>query len=197
LAAPLDAIRTKAQADGTTLTTSTSDSTSAGASAASAAATAIVFIAANSGEGYITVEGSAGDRINLDPWHNGNDLVKAVAAVNKKTIVVVNSVGPIILETIVALPNVVAIVWANLPGQEAGNALVDILYGSTNPSGKLAYTIGKQQSDYGVSIASGDDNFSEGLYIDYRYFDKVSLHDVETSKRKLICLLAEQHLTEI
>lgn len=172
LSAPLDAIRTRAQADGTTLTTSTSDSTSAGASAAGSAATAIVFIAANSGEGYITVEGNAGDRINLDPWHNGNDLVKAVAAVNKKTIVVVHSVGPIILETIVALPNVVAIVWANLPGQEAGNALVDILYGSTNPGGKLAYTIGKQQSDYGTSIANGDDNFSEGLYIDYRYFDK-------------------------
>lgn len=98
--------------------------------------------------------------------------MQAVAAVNRKTIVVVHSVGPIILETISALPNVVAIVWAHLPGQESGNALVDILYGSTSPSGKLPYTIGKSQTDYGVSIANGDDNFSEGLYVDYRYFDK-------------------------
>jgi hypothetical protein len=100
------------------------------------------------------VQGANGDRLNLDPWNNGNQLVQAVAAVNKKTIVVIHSVGPIILETIVALPNVVAIVWAGLPGQESGNALVDVLYGSTAPSGKLPYTIGKSQSDYGTSIAS-------------------------------------------
>lgn len=175
LISPLDAIRVQAQADGTTLTTSTTDSASAGASAASAAATALVFINSNSGEGYITVDGNAGDRINLDPWHNGNELVAAVAAVNKKTIVVVHSVGPIILEKIVALPNVVAIVWAHLPGQESGNALVDVLYGSTSPNGKLPYTIAKTPADYGVSIASGDDNFAEGLYIDYKYFDKNSI----------------------
>lgn len=41
-----------------------------------------------------------------------NDLVKAVAAVNKNTIVVVHSVGPIILESILSNANVQAIVWA-------------------------------------------------------------------------------------
>lgn len=41
-----------------------------------------------------------------------NDLVKAVATVNKNTIVVVHSVGPIILESILSNPNVQAIVWA-------------------------------------------------------------------------------------
>lgn len=68
LIAPLDAIKTQAATDGTTLVTSTTDTASAGASAASAAATAIVFINSDSGEGYITVEGAAGDRLNLDPW---------------------------------------------------------------------------------------------------------------------------------
>lgn len=175
LIAPLDAIKTQAAADGTTIVTSTTDSTSSGASAASAAATAIVFINSDSGEGYITVEGQAGDRANLDPWHSGNALVQAVANVNKKTIVVIHSVGPIILETILALPNVVAVVWAGIPGQESGNALVDVLYGSTAPSGKLPFTIAKQQSDYGTSIQNGDDNFSEGLYIDYRHFDQAGI----------------------
>ncbi|KAF2497446.1 beta-D-glucoside glucohydrolase [Lophium mytilinum] len=175
LVAPLDAIKTQASADGTTLSTSTTDSTTAGASAASAAATAIVFITADSGEGYITVETNAGDRNNLDPWHSGNDLVKAVAAVNANTIVVIHSVGPIILESIIALDNVKAVVWAGLPGQESGNGLVDVLYGSTAPSGKLPFTIAKTVADYGTSVVSGDDNFSEGLYIDYRHFDKNSI----------------------
>lgn len=71
-----------------------------------------MFINSDSGEGYITVENNAGDRNNLDPWHSGNSLVAAVAAVNKKTIVVIHSVGPLILESILANPNVVAVVWA-------------------------------------------------------------------------------------
>jgi beta-glucosidase len=117
LIAPLDAIRTQAQKDGTTITTSTNDNAQQGASAAQNAAIAIVHINSDSGEGYITVEGNAGDRQNLDPWHNGNDLVKAVAAVNKNTIVVIHSVGPLILEPYIDNPNVVAVVWAGLPGK--------------------------------------------------------------------------------
>lgn len=124
---------------------------------------------------YITVEGVAGDRNNLDPWHSGNALVQSVAAVNKKTIVVIHSVGPVILETILAQPNVVAVVWAGIPGQESGSALTDILYGSTAPSGKLTYTIAKQASDYGTAVVSGNDNYPEGLFIDYRHFDQSNI----------------------
>ncbi|KAF4620126.1 hypothetical protein G7Y89_g14696 [Cudoniella acicularis] len=132
----------------------------------------IVFITSDSGESYITVETNAGDRSDLNAWHNGNDLVKAVAAINKNTIVVVNSVGPIILESFADLANVKAIVWAGLPGQEAGNALVEVLYGDVSPSGKLPYTIAKSASNYGTSIQATTDGFSEGLFIDYRYLDK-------------------------
>lgn len=116
LVAPLDAIKSQAQKDGTTITTSTNDNAQQGASAAQNAEVAIVCINSDSGEGYIEVEKNAGDRNNLDPWHNGNDLVKAVAAVNKKTIVVIHSVGPLILEPYIDNPNVVAVVWAGLPG---------------------------------------------------------------------------------
>jgi len=63
--------------------------------------------------------------------------VTAVANVNKNTIIVVHSVSPVILENILAQPNVVTIVWAGIPGQESGNGLVDVLYSSTAPSGKL------------------------------------------------------------
>ncbi|KAJ5531366.1 hypothetical protein N7527_004759 [Penicillium freii] len=173
LVGPLDAIQVQAKKDGTKILESTTDSTTAAASAAAAAETAVVFINSDGGEGYITVEGNVGDRNNLDPWHNGNELVKSVAAVNKNVVVVVHSVGPVILETILAQPSVKAIVWAGLPGQESGNALVDVLYGSTSPSGKLPYTIAKQLSDYGAGWNSAlDDNFVEDLFVDYRHFDK-------------------------
>lgn len=76
--------------------------------------------------------------------------------------------------------NVKAVLLAHLPGQESGNSLVDILYGDVNPSGRLPYTIGKSIQDYGPTagilekpngiIPQAD--FTEGLYIDYRYFDK-------------------------
>ncbi|KAK7701360.1 glycoside hydrolase 3 [Diaporthe eres] len=173
--APYDALKTRTSADGTTLTLSSSDSTGNVASTVSGADAAIVVITSDSGEGYITVEGNAGDRNNLDPWHNGNALVQAVAAANKNTIVVVQSVGPVILENILALDGVKAVVWAGLGSQESGNALVDILYGSTNPSGKLPYTIAKSATDYGTAVTSGDDSFAEGLYIDYRHFDRANI----------------------
>lgn len=173
--APYDALKTKTSADGTTLSLSSSDSTSSAASAVAGADVAIVVITSDSGEEYLTVEGNVGDRNNLDPWHDGNALVQAVAEANENTIVVVQSVGPVILESILALDGVKAVVWAGLGSQESGNALVDILYGSTSPSGKLPYTIAKSATDYGTSISSGDDSFPEGLYIDYRHFDKADV----------------------
>ncbi|KAI0467679.1 glycoside hydrolase family 3 protein [Xylaria cf. heliscus] len=173
--APSDAIKARAQTDGTQVTVSSTDNTGSVSGAVNGADAAIVFITSDAGEGYIEVEGNKGDRNNLDPWHNGNDLVKAVAAINKNVIVVVHSVGPVILETILAQANVKAIVWAGLPSQENGNALVDVLYGATSPSGKLPYTIGKSANDYGTTIARGDDSFSEGLFIDYRHFDKSNI----------------------
>lgn len=173
--APYDALKTRAAADGTTLSLSSSDATGSVASTVQGADAAIVFITADSGEGYITVEKVAGDRNDLDPWHDGNALVAAVAAANPNTIVVVHSVGPIILENILKNTGVKAVVWAGLPSQESGNALVDVLYGLVAPSGKLPYTIAKSDADYGTTVSRGDDNFAEGLYIDYRHFDQKNI----------------------
>ncbi|KAL4875238.1 glycoside hydrolase superfamily [Aspergillus karnatakaensis] len=175
LVAPLTAIEERL-AGVTNIITSTTDNPAAGAEAAASAETAIVFITSDSGEGYITVENHAGDRNDLDPWHNGNALVQAVARTNTPTIVVVHSVGPITLETILAEPNVIALVWAGLPGQESGHALTDILFGDTAPSGKLPYTIGKNEADYGADWTTAlTDSFPEGLYIDYRHFDRAGI----------------------
>ncbi|KEP54601.1 glycoside hydrolase family 3 protein [Rhizoctonia solani 123E] len=174
---PLDAIKNKASSIGATVSSSLSDSdTNAAVNAARGKDVALVFISADSGEGYITVEGNAGDRKNLHAWHNGDTLVEAVAAVNKNTIVVVHSVGPIIMESWINHANVTAVLWAGLQGQEAGNAVVDVLWGAVNPSGRLPYTIAKSASDYSASvITSGEEivqiPYTEGLKVDYRAFD--------------------------
>ncbi|KAJ5211590.1 uncharacterized protein N7498_003236 [Penicillium cinerascens] len=176
LIGPLHAILAQSERTGTQVIPSTTDDTAAAASAAAVAETAVVFINSDSGEGFITVEGNKGDRNNLDPWHDGNKLVQAVAAVNKNVIVVVHSVGPVILETIFAEPSVKAIVWAGLPGQESGSALTDVLYGKVSPSGKRPYTIAKQRSDYGTGWVNAEvDDFKESIFIDYRHFDENGL----------------------
>jgi beta-glucosidase len=71
----------------------------------------LVFVNADSGEGYITVDGNAGDRNNLTFWQDGDQLIKTVAAQSNNTIVVIHSVGPIIIDEYKNHPNVTAIVW--------------------------------------------------------------------------------------
>lgn len=176
LVAPHDAIKERVEAEGGSVTLSGSDDPAQGAQAAQGADVALVFVMANSGEGYLEVNGHQGDRNHLDPWHDGNALVEAVAAANPNTIVVAHSTGPILLENILQNEGVKGIVWAGLPGQENGNALADILWGDTNPNGKLPYTLGKNEDDWGARVVPGDDDFSEGLFIDYRYFDQ---NDIE------------------
>ena len=75
-----------------------------------------------------------------------------MAAVNNNTVVIVNSVGPLILEPWCDNENITGIVWAGLLGQEAGDSLVDILWGVVNPSGRLPYTIAKTRQDYGTEV---------------------------------------------
>ena len=92
-----------------------------------------------------------------------------------------NSVGPMDLEKWISNANVTAVLWAGVPGQESGNALVDVLYGTVNPSGRLPYTIAKQLSDYAAHNVTGGQNdaipitYSEKLLIDYRHFDSAAI----------------------
>ncbi|KAF7185498.1 Beta-glucosidase 1 [Pseudocercospora fuligena] len=52
-------------------------------------------------------------------------------------------------------PNVTAILWAGLPGEQSGNSLADVLYGRVNPGAKLPFTIGRNRSDYGTDTNAG------------------------------------------
>lgn len=78
-------------------------------------------------------------------------------------------------------PNVTAILAAHLPGEQAGNSIVDVLWGDVNPSGHLPYTVAKHDSDYNYAKITNSTellhtsdpyawqaDFTEGLLTDYR-----------------------------
>ncbi|CAO3629974.1 unnamed protein product [Mucor hiemalis] len=136
---------------------------------------AFVFSNADSGEEYIAFDGNVGDRKNLTLWNNGDNLIKAVADANKNTIVVIHAVGAVLMPWI-DHPNIKAVLWPGLPGQESGNSLADVVTGKVNPSGRLPYTIAKDESDYNVDI---DENlkieYSEKLLMGYKWFDHAGI----------------------
>ncbi|RYP22180.1 hypothetical protein DL765_001828 [Monosporascus sp. GIB2] len=147
----------------------------------------VVFANADSGEGFIAWESVSGDRPDLFLQKGGDDLIIKVAngcgAGNGKVLVVIHNVGPVVVEQWIDHPSIKAVILANLPGQESGNALADIIFGDVNPSGRLPWTIGKSLSDYGeggqiMYVPNGvvpQQDFKEGLYIDYRHFDKYDI----------------------
>ncbi len=72
---------------------------------------------------------------------------------------------------------------------------MDVLFGHVNPSGKLPYTVGKSLEDYGSgapimyypNAPIPQQDFTDGLYIDYRHFDKVrAIESSETLAIRLI-----------
>ena len=147
----------------------------------------IVFVNSDAGEGFVTWGNVRGDRNDLHLQKGGDKLVQRVAngcgKGSGQTIVVVHAVGPVDLERWIDLPGVKAVLLANLPGEESGNALVDVLFGDIDASGRLPYTVGKSLDDYGKggqilyfpNAVIPQQNFDEGLYIDYRHFDKQSI----------------------
>lgn len=129
----------------------------------------LVFINAYASESF--------DRPSLVDTFSDN-LVNNVATNCSNTVVVVHSAGVRLVDAWIDNPNVTAVVFAGTPGQESGHSLVDLLYGDVTPSGKLHYTVAKQEADYGslLNPTISDDwfpqsDFDEGLYIDYRAFD--------------------------
>jgi hypothetical protein len=119
----------------------------------------------------------------LAAWHGGDQLVQQAAAKFSNVVVVIHTVGPLILESWIDLPSVKAVLFAHLPGQEAGESLTNVLFGDVSPSGHLPYSITKAATDYPDSIANlkgfalgqVQDTYSEGLYIDYRSLNKQAI----------------------
>jgi beta-glucosidase len=113
------------------------------------------------------------DRPDMELPGKQNALVEQVAAANARTIVVLNTGSPI---TMPWLSSVAAVVQAWYPGQECGNAIADVLFGETTPSGKLPQTFPVRLEDNPAYINFPGENgkvyYGEGLFVGYRYYEK-------------------------
>jgi len=119
------------------------------------------------------IETEGVDRASLALPQGQDELVAAVAAVNKRTVVVLTSGAPVLMPW---AEKVGAIVQAWFGGQEVGNALADVLAGDVNPSGKLPVTFLRSWDDTPARATypgrNGRTEYAEGIFVGYRYFDR-------------------------
>lgn len=137
----------------------------------------LIFGLSDSGEGFMTVDKNEGDRNNFTLWHNAENVIAEAVKLNRNNIIVVTAVGAVNVEKWIDHENVTAVLFTAPSGQDAGTALADVIWGVQNPSGKLPFTIARNDSDY-VPIVNQvpqdgrpQADFKEGIYIDYRNFD--------------------------
>ncbi|KAF8854339.1 putative beta-glucosidase M [Acephala macrosclerotiorum] len=169
ISAPIDALKEQAYLDGTSLFWDFYDNNPTIDTSSDAC---LVFINA------FATEGS--DRLGLHDDYS-DALVQNVAASCSNTIVTIHNAGIRLVDQWIDHPNITAVIFAHLPGQDSGRALVQLLYGVQSFSGKLPYTVAKNESDYTnagqPSLPEGDyqlfpqSDYSEGIYIDYKDFD--------------------------
>lgn len=87
----------------------------------------------------LEVEAEGRDRTSLALPGNQEELVKAVLAVNPRTIIVLMNAGPLTIPYV--KENAPAILEAWWPGEQGGNAIADALFGNINPGGKMPLTV--------------------------------------------------------
>jgi len=148
----------------------------------------LAFVNSDAGEWYIEVGGNYGDRNNLTFWGGADEMLENVLGECNNVVIVIHSVGPVLLEQYKNHPNVTAMVWAGLPGEESGNSIADVLYGRVNPGAKLPFSIAKAREDYGTDVLYTPNalvpqtNFKEGVFIDYRALDKMNTSGKKRSR---------------
>ncbi|KAJ9181839.1 hypothetical protein P3X46_005887 [Hevea brasiliensis] len=88
-----------------------------------------------------SIEAEFRDRVGLLLPGNQQELVSRVARASRgPTILVLMSGGPIDVSFAKNDPRIGAILWVGYPGQAGGAAIADVLFGTTNPEGKLPMT---------------------------------------------------------
>lgn len=119
------------------------------------------------------------DRLNMDIPYGQVELIQEVVKANPRTIVIMIAGSPLNMAAVdICSP---AIVWAWFNGMEGGNALVDVLSGKVNPSGKMPFTtpVSLDQSPaHALGNFPGRDlkvNYEEDILVGYRWFDTKEL----------------------
>ena len=138
--------------------------------AAARAAAAVVVV--GSAE---AAESEGFDRQTLALPGRQDELVTRVAAVNPRTVVVVNAGMPVLMPW---ADDVAAVIYAWLPGQAMGEALADVLLGRAEPGGRLPVTLPACESDSPVLHVvprDGRVDYAEGLLVGYRGYDAAGI----------------------
>ena len=144
-------------------------SVAAAVAAAKAAKVAVVYVR--------DFESEEPDRVALKLPQNAEQLIRAVAAANPHTVVVLATGGPV---TMPWLSSVKGVVQTYFGGQAQGAALADVLFGDVDPSGHLTVTYPARQSD--VPVANPWDgthsltvNYSEGIDVGYKAYQTAGI----------------------
>lgn len=124
----------------------------------------------------VVVQDDATEGADRSLWLPGEQdrLVAAVADAADQTVVVCNTAGPIRMPW---AGDVDAIVETWYPGQEDGHATASVLFGDTDPSGRLPVTFGRRLDDYPASSEERypgvglEAEYDEGVFVGYRHFD--------------------------
>ena len=125
---------------------------------------AVVFVNDSTGEGS--------DRTSLSLPGDQDRLIAAVARANPRTVVVLNTGGPVVMPW---LHRVAGVLESWYPGQEGGAAVAALLFGDVDPSGRLPMTFPANERQGPASRPGGlglhTERYSEGIYVGYRWFD--------------------------
>ncbi len=124
-------------------------------------------------------QAEGGDRANLTLDDGADALIAAVAAANPRTIVVLETGGPVTMPWLGSVP---AVLEAWYPGESAGKAIARLLFGDVNPSGRLPVTFPASEADLPTA---GSPNqwpgvkdkieYREGVFVGYRWYDERSI----------------------
>lgn len=163
---PYDAFEGQAAKDGTALLT---DFTSIDPAVDESSDASVVFINELASE--------PGDRSTLADEY-ADMLILNVARQCNNTMVIIHNAGVRLVDRWIEHPNVTAVIYAHLPGQHSGDALVEIMYGCQSPSGRLPFSVPKTESDYGPLLNPtlpdsqspfySQSDFTERCLIDYK-----------------------------
>ena len=117
-------------------------------------------------------ESEGRDRDDLALPAQQDELVRRVLAANRETIVVLNCGAPMLLPW---LDDVPAAVLAWYPGQEGGEAIVDVLTGDAEPGGRMPTTWAREERDTPSFLhypgEAGVVRYGEELYVGHRWYD--------------------------
>jgi beta-glucosidase len=101
-------------------------------------------------------------------------LIQAVVQANPRTVIVINSGGPVRMSAWIRKVPAVVLNW--YPGQEHGHAAAAVLAGDADPGGRLPFTLPESWEDSAAYRrypgSHGTVSYSEGLFVGYRHFDR-------------------------